>query len=190
MIPSRIILLAFGANLPFDGATPVKTIQRAVNSFPKVNLALPRLSRLYRSPCFPIGAGPDYVNAAALLQVEHSISAETVLERLHSLEVMFGRQRAERWGRRTLDIDLLAYGDLVLPDLETQSKWRNLDQTSQMRDTPDRLILPHPRLQDRAFVLKPLADVAPAWRHPVLGLTVSEMLSARPDAESLQVQPI
>lgn len=91
---------------------------------------------------------------------------------------------------RTLDLDLIALGDAVLPDAATQAQWRGLDPEAQRRLAPDRLILPHPRLQDRSFVLVPLADVAPDWRHPVLGLTVREMLAARPVAERSEVVPL
>ena len=103
------------------------------------------------------------------------------------IEARFGRQRITRWGARTLDIDLLAMGDAVLPDLAEQSRWRTLPPEDQARIAPDRLILPHPRLQDRAFVLVPLADVAADWRHPVLGLSVAEMLAALPASARAEI---
>lgn len=89
-----------------------------------------------------------------------------------------GRERGTRWGQRTLDLDLLAMGDLVLPDAQVYAHWRDLPLEDQARRAPEQLILPHPRLQDRAFVLVPLSDVAPDWRHPVLGRTVLEMRDA------------
>jgi 2-amino-4-hydroxy-6-hydroxymethyldihydropteridine diphosphokinase len=190
MVQLQTALLAFGANLPFAGMTPVQTLHSAISSFPNVNLPLPQVSRFFATPCMPAGTGPDYVNAAALLQVAPSMTAAELLSRLHQIEASFGRQRTQRWGMRTLDIDLLALGDVVLPDAETQTHWRNLDPIQQVAQTPNELILPHPRLQDRAFVLVPLADVAPNWRHPLLGLTVSEMLAARPAAELTEMRPL
>lgn len=190
MIQTKVALLAFGANLPFDGMAPDQTLRAAANNFPKVNLAVPHLSRLYSTPCFPAGAGPDYVNAAALLQVEHNLSADALLNRLHRVEAMFGRKRDTRWGMRTLDIDLLAIGDLILPDLDAHTYWRNLEPSMQLRAAPGELILPHPRLQDRAFVLVPLADVAPDWHHPVLHLTVKQMLGRLPAADLAEMRPL
>ena len=142
-----------------------------------------RISPLYQTPCFPAGAGPDYVNAAAIVTLRHGIDPAALLALLHRAEAEFGRVRMTRWAGRTLDIDLLALGDSVLPDAQTQSLWRSLPPAEQRRKTPDDLILPHPRLQDRAFVLVPLADVAPHWRHPLLGLTVLEMLAALDPAD-------
>jgi 2-amino-4-hydroxy-6-hydroxymethyldihydropteridine diphosphokinase len=190
MAQLQTALLAFGANLPFAGMTPDQTLHLAINSFPSVNLPLPKVSRFFETPCFPAGAGPDYVNAAAILQVAKGMSAAELLSRLHQIEASFGRQRAQRWGMRTLDIDLLALGDMVLPDTETQNHWRNLSPSLQAAQTPADLILPHPRLQDRAFVLVPLAEVAPDWRHPLLHLTVTEMLAALPPAELAAMRPL
>lgn len=101
-----------------------------------------------------------------------------MLSALHAVEDRLGRKREGRWGRRVIDLDLLACGDAVLPDLDTHAHWRNLPLEAQQRLAPDGLILPHPRLHERAFVLVPLADVAPDWRHPILGLSVKEMCDA------------
>jgi 2-amino-4-hydroxy-6-hydroxymethyldihydropteridine diphosphokinase len=187
---STQLLIAFGANLPFDGSSPAETILKSITALSEEGVTLLRLSRLYATPCFPVGAGPDYVNAAAVLQGRQSDDLASTMARLHAAEARFGRQRQQRWGVRTLDIDLLAAGDSVLPDAATQDRWRLMLPDAQIRITPDRLILPHPRLQDRAFVLVPLADVAPDWVHPRTGLTVRQMLEALPKADRDAVKPL
>jgi 2-amino-4-hydroxy-6-hydroxymethyldihydropteridine diphosphokinase len=176
-------LIALGANLPFDGRMPAETLGEAFKALGEEGLAVLAFSRLYATPCFPAGAGPDYVNAAALIGCGGEHDPTSVLARLHAVENRFGRKREQRWGMRTLDIDLLALGDSVLPDADVQDMWRGLAPEAQIRKAPDMLILPHPRLQDRAFVLVPLADVAPGWVHPRTGLTVREMLAALPKAD-------
>ncbi len=184
------VLVALGANLPHDGRSPADTVQAAINALPGEGLAILRASRLYATPCFPAGAGPDYVNAAIWLRARPGVGARDILAALHRTEALFGRARAERWGMRTLDLDLIAMGDLILPDPATASHWRDLPPERQIAATPDRLILPHPRLQDRAFVLVPLADVAPRWRHPATGLTVTQMLRRIPVADRAAVKPL
>ncbi len=183
-------LVALGANLPFEGEPPERTIRKALESLAAEGLPVLAVSRFFATPCFPAGAGPDYVNAAAVLQTGAGDDAASVLARLHAVEDRFGRTRERRWGMRTLDLDLLALGDSVLPDAETQDQWRAMPLESQVRAAPEGLILPHPRLQDRAFVLVPLADVAPDWVHPRSGQTVAEMLAALPEADRDAVKPL
>jgi len=166
------------------------TIFVAYKALAELGLPVFQASRLFRTPCFPVGAGPDYINAAACVTLRHGMTAAGVLAILHAVETRFGRARQGRWAGRTLDIDLLAMDDSVLPDAETQTWWRNLVLRDQLRLAPDTVILPHPRLQDRGFVLVPLAEVAGGWVHPVLGLSVAEMLAARPAAEVATVIPL
>jgi 2-amino-4-hydroxy-6-hydroxymethyldihydropteridine diphosphokinase len=181
-------LIALGANLPSTWGGPLATLRRAIDVLPIPGITVKRVSGFYQTPAFPPGAGPDYVNAAAVLAT--SLPPFRVLERLHEVEASFGREREVRWGQRTLDLDLLAFGDLVLPDNQTHQHWRLLPAEAQIRNTPDQLILPHPRLQDRAFVLVPLADVAPDWVHPVLRRSVGAMCSDLPSEMSKEVRPI
>lgn len=186
----KLALVAFGGNLSLGGLPPAALIRNAFSAICEAGLGFGRLSRLYATPCFPAGAGPDYVNAAAVIPFDADLDPAAILDRLHAVEARFGRERLMRWSARTVDVDLIAWGDSVLPDRETQAFWRNLPLAEQQRRTPDRLILPHPRMQDRAFVLVPLQDLAPDWRHPILGLTVTEMLAALPAADREAVRPL
>lgn len=190
MVKSIHALVALGANLPFEGDPPETTLQRALKALAEEGLVIQSFSRLYATPCFPAGAGPDYVNAAAVLEVGPRSDPTSLLARLHKVESAFGRRRETRWGMRTLDLDLLGFGDSVLPDAATQDAWRTLAPETQVGTAPETLILPHPRLQDRAFVLVPLADVAPEWVHPRTGQTVREMLAALPAGDREAVKPL
>ncbi|MEQ9694564.1 2-amino-4-hydroxy-6-hydroxymethyldihydropteridine diphosphokinase [Shimia sp. SDUM112013] len=185
---NNIWLLALGGNLPSAIGGPEVTLKSACASLRQFNLKLCKVSRFYETPCFPPGAGPDYINAAAM--VETPLDAHDMLAVLHEVEAEFGRERDQRWGMRTLDIDLIGGQDLVLPDPETHRKWTSLPPQEQVRATPDQLILPHPRLQDRAFVLVPLNDIAPDWVHPATGRSVSEMLAALPESDRKAVIPL
>lgn len=176
-------LIALGANLPSRAGDPADTLRAAIAEVGQRLGTEVRPSAFYRTPAFPAGSGPDYTNAALHVKLPPGLSAGAVLDLLHLIEADFGRTRTQRWGGRTLDLDLLALGDRILPDPATQAHWRGLPAARQAAETPDRLILPHPRLQDRAFVLVPLADVAPDWVHPALGLTTRQMLEALPQAE-------
>ena len=170
------VLLAIGANLTSSVGPPAETMGAAVSALEEKGAAIRGISAFYSTPAFPVGNGPDFVNAAAKVCADWT--PERFLEVFHEIEASMDRVREKRWGQRTLDIDLIACGDSVLPDAKTHAKWRALPLADQMEQTPSELILPHPRLQDRAFVLVPLADVAPEWRHPVLGLTVTQMCAA------------
>ena len=145
-------------------------------------------SRFFQTPCFPPGAGPDYVNAVCLVETRYD--PEGLLCYLHRIEQEFGRLRVERWGQRTLDLDLLAFDAVLHPDRATVEHWMALPLERQKREAPDQLIVPHPRLQDRAFVLGPMADIVPDWHHPVTGRRVDQMLADLPASDHAELKPL
>lgn len=180
--------LALGANVASKAGGRSATIKAAIAAMTQAGLRVRAVSRFFKTPCFPPGAGPDFINAC--VSVASELDPQGVLERLHELEARFGRARAERWGTRTLDVDLIAADAVVLPSPEALHYWLTLPPEAQQQRAPDNLVLPHPRLQDRAFVLVPLADIAPGWRHPVLGKTVHALLSELDPQLRAEVVPL
>ncbi len=181
--PGKKALIAVGSNATSSAGSPLVLAKKGVAAVAKAGWRVLAVSRFFRTPCFPAGAGDDYVNAAFAVDCGEGAGPQDLLADLHAVEADFGRERLDRWGSRTLDLDLLAWGDDVAPDRATLLHWMTLPPETQATTAPDRLILPHPRLQDRSFVLVPLADLAPDWVHPVLGKTVAAMLADRPGDE-------
>lgn len=181
-------VIALGGNLPSAIGAPAQTLAAAIAAMAQAGLTVSAISRFFRTPCFPAGAGPDFVNAAVCVTSDYE--PREILQKLHAIERQFGRTRTLRWGVRTLDLDLLAVGDRVLPDRETYERWRHLPDEQQASMTPDRLILPHPRLQDRGFALIPMRDIVPSWTHPILGRNVAQMCDALAPDEIGDVTPL
>jgi 2-amino-4-hydroxy-6-hydroxymethyldihydropteridine diphosphokinase len=183
-----IALVALGANLASGAVGPRRALEAAVAAMAGAGLVVSARSRWYRSPAFPPGSGPDYVNGAVKLDAPPPPAP--LLETLHAIERRLGRTRSRRWEPRVCDLDLIAADALVLPDPATVQRWMALGPDAQRAEAPSSLVLPHPRLQDRGFVLRPLADIAPDWRHPILGATVADMLAALPAAALAGIEPI
>jgi len=156
-----VILIGLGANLGEPKESCLAAL-KALEAHSSIKVL--EVSRWYKTAPVPVSDQPWYVNGAASL--ETSLSAEALLALLHEIEAGFGRVRRKKNEARTLDLDLLAYGN----------------QVSEERS----LRLPHPRLAERAFVLMPLKDIAPDWRHPVSGKSVMRMLDELPVGQKIQ----
>lgn len=182
-----VVMIALGSNLPSTAGSPAETVLKCRSMIAEALGTAIHSSLIYRTPEFPAGIGGDFANA--VIRLTTSLPPEELLAQLHAIESRFGRQRLKRWGERSIDIDLLAVGSAVLPDPATQTRWRNLGPQEQARRAPEQLILPHPRLQDRAFVLVPWAEIDPDWVHPLTGQSVARMLAALPADEVSAVRP-
>ncbi len=181
--------VGLGSNLSVGGLSPPAVLTAAMDALQTAGLSVTARSAIYRTIAVP--AGPDFANAAIAIDPTGKTpdTPAGVLMILHRIEAVFNRERDLRWSARTLDLDLLAAGQKVTPDAATQTAWRELPAERQRIEAPDRLILPHPRLQDRAFVLVPLAEIAPEWRHPLTGFSVREMLAALPATDRDAIRP-
>lgn len=158
-----MILIGLGANLPSSRhGPPVATLEAALVRLAGAGVRVAARSRWYRSAPLPRSDQPWYVNGVA--RVESALAPTPLLALLHEVEREFGRRRRRRWEARPIDLDLLAYGALI----------------SGGDGAPGAPALPHPRLHERAFVLVPLCEVAPDWRHPVLGQTAAELIPGLP----------
>jgi len=156
--PFGPILIGLGANLPSpEHGRPAQTLEAALSVLAERGLRIKARSRWWESAPVPLSDQPWYVNG--VVEVETGLGPEALLELLHAVEAGFGRVRSVPNAPRLLDLDLLAYGDQVLTG-------------------PEGPLLPHPRMAERAFVLWPLSEVCPAWRHPVTGRGLAELIAA------------
>ncbi len=156
-----MIVVAVGANLAAAGfSSPLETCRAAVERLGREpEIAVSAVSRWYESEPVPPSGQPWYVNGAVL--VATTLDPAALLDRLHGIEASFGRLRRVRNEARPLDLDLIDYH-------------------GECRAGDGGIVLPHQRAHQRAFVLLPLADLAPEWRHPVDGRSVGELLAALP----------
>ena len=161
-----MILIALGANLPSPAGAPQETLEAALCELAARGITIEMQSGFYRSPAWPDPADPPFVNAVAAVRT--GLAPGPLLDVLHEVERQFGRVRGVPNSPRTLDLDLIDYDGRI------------------QQGPP---ILPHPRSETRAFVLVPLREVAPDWRHPVSGRSVSELIAALSGAEIARLPP-
>ncbi len=166
--PRQAIYIGLGANQAYRGRAPLQTLISALDALAAEGVATVSASRPWRSPAWPDPADPPFVNAC--IAVRTSLDAPDLLTVLHKVEAAHGRARAIRNAPRTLDLDLIDYQG----------------RTGRFAGGLD---LPHPRLAARAFVLLPLKDIAPRWRHPASGATLQSLIAALPEAERRACRP-
>jgi 2-amino-4-hydroxy-6-hydroxymethyldihydropteridine diphosphokinase len=155
--------IALGSNVAGRFSSPAEAVAMAMSTLQDIEIKKISSSRLYRSTAWPNPADPVFVNA--MMSVETSLAPNALLERLHAVEAEFGRVRRQANAPRTLDLDIVDYAGLV----------------SAPGDSP---ILPHPRMADRPFVLLPLAEIAPDWRHPITGTAIAELIARLLDPQA------
>lgn len=151
-----MIFIGLGANLPSRAGSPRDTLTAALADLARAGVRIVARSGWYETAPVPVSDQPWFVNAVAA--VETGLDPAALLALLHAIEADYGRERLAVNGARSLDLDLLAYDEQVNPG-------------------PDSPILPHPRLDRRAFVLHPLAELAPDWRHPASGRPIADLLA-------------
>jgi 2-amino-4-hydroxy-6-hydroxymethyldihydropteridine diphosphokinase len=171
------IFVGLGSNAKGAWGIPEHTLRRALHELEVRKIKIIYTSKLYVTQAHAYIPQPDYLNA--VVQVATSLTPGALLQVLKRIEAQAGRSKPKsglqpyfRWMPRPLDLDIVSYRGIV-------HNW-----TGRHPATNASLILPHPRAHERAFVLRPLSEIAPFWHHPVLGLTAAELLK-RPAVRDL-----
>jgi len=161
------IYIALGSNLPFNAMPPQDVLRAALTDLLRFGVRVAAVSRFWRSPAWPEPSAPAYVNAVA--RVETDLQPRALLQVLQAVETRYGRERSVPNASRTLDLDILDYDGLILNEAN--------------------LVLPHPRLTERAFVLLPLQDISPDWVEPGGGRRLAELIAGvgASDVSAMQV---
>jgi 2-amino-4-hydroxy-6-hydroxymethyldihydropteridine diphosphokinase len=147
------VFIGLGANIPSPAGAPAQTIRAALDALSGSGVEITAVSPFYETQAWPDPFEPHFINAVAAVRT--GLQPLALMTLLHKLETAFGRTRSQPNAPRSLDLDLLDYGGERHQGAVT---------------------LPHPRLSERRFVLEPLHDIAPAWRHPISGKDIKSLL--------------
>ncbi len=161
-----MILIALGSNLAGPAGPPAAQLDAALAALAARGVVVERRSRWWRSVAWPDPADPPFVNGVARVRTE--LPPASLLAELHAVEAMLGRRRGRENAPRSIDLDLLDHDGLIAAGAEGGP------------------VLPHPRLATRGFVLLPLREVAPDWRHPVSGIDIADLIAALPAQDGME----
>ena len=161
-------------SLETENMDRLEILNKALEYFPVFSISLIKVSSFWESKSYPNKNQPNFINAVS--EVQSILNPYQTLCSLKKIEIILGRKVNSRWGSRVLDLDILASGSLILPNLRIFDKWLKMPLQHQIQNQPNQLILPHPRIQDRLFVLKPLSEIDPDWIHPVLNKKPLELI--------------
>jgi len=163
-----MILIGLGSNLSsgkYDH--PRAVLVAALEKMADCGIEIKSLSPFYQAEPVPKSDQPWFVNAVAAVKTD--LSPSGLLQELHQIEASLGRTRRTRWEARIIDLDILAYDDQIIP---SPGVWRAQAKNTQATA----MMIPHPRMHERLFVLKPLMDICPDWTHPLLGQTAADFI--------------
>ncbi|MCS6626686.1 2-amino-4-hydroxy-6-hydroxymethyldihydropteridine diphosphokinase [Roseibacterium beibuensis] len=183
------VFVALGANLPGPFGGPAESLRHAMERLREMPDGVLHGGTLYSTPAYPAGNGPDYVNAVLAVRASDTVR---FVANAFGIESEFNRDKdraAGRWAPRAIDIDIVAIGGQILPDPARHAALRAKAPIDRVL-TDEGLVVPHPAMQERAFVLKPMAFFAPSWRHPALDRTALELAEALPAEELDAVRAI
>jgi len=157
-----VIFIGLGGNLTCPTFGPPRaTCGAALQIMEQRRIRITARSRWYESAPVPVSDQPWYVNAVVC--VDTALDADALVHEVLEIETELGRRRTVANAPRTIDLDVIAYGDTVIEG-----------------DARHHVTIPHPRMQGRAFVLLPMAEIAPDWRHPLSGAALDELIAALP----------
>lgn len=154
-----MILVALGSNIKGPWGSPRQTLLKAIDALDQWPVQVMKISKLIETAPYGNPNQPDFVNA--VVQVRTALSPDSLIRRLHLIEKSAGRIRRRRWGPRTLDLDIIDYHGLI---------------RIQHGYVQKELVLPHPGIAQRSFVLEPIMEIAPQWKHPLIRESAKVMI--------------
>jgi 2-amino-4-hydroxy-6-hydroxymethyldihydropteridine diphosphokinase len=154
-----MILIALGSNIDGPWGNPRQTVMKTIKTLDHWPIKTMKASTLIETAPYGNPNQPNFVNA--IVQIRTALSPDSLIRRLHMIEKTAGRIRGRRWGPRTLDLDIIDYNGLI---------------RTQHGHVQKKLVLPHPGIAQRSFVLEPILEIAPHWKHPLTRQSAKVMI--------------